>query len=64
MPAAKSWVFRWPIIGRRPARLFDVQIAAGLVGYEYPAGYGSLLNKLLGDRRKKGKREPIRAAGR
>jgi ribonuclease D len=34
--------------GRRPAGLFDVQIAAGLVGVEYPAGYGTLVSKLLG----------------
>lgn len=34
--------------GRPPARLFNVQIAAGLVGHEYPAGYGNLLSKLLG----------------
>ena len=41
-------------VGRPPARLFDVQIAAGLVGYEYPAGYGSLMYKLLGTRLHKG----------
>lgn len=35
-------------IGRPPARLFDVQIAAGLAGFEYPAGYGTLINRLLG----------------
>lgn len=34
--------------GRRPAELFDVQIAAGLIGIEYPAGYGTLVNKVLG----------------
>lgn len=34
-------------IGRPPARLFDVQIAAGLIGLEYPAGYGSIVFKLL-----------------
>jgi ribonuclease D len=34
--------------GQRPAELFDVQIAAGLVGVEYPAGYGTLVLKLLG----------------
>jgi ribonuclease D len=34
--------------GRRPAGLFDVQIAAGLTGMEYPAGYGTLVSKLLG----------------
>jgi ribonuclease D len=41
-------------MGHPPERLFDVQIAAGLVGYEYPAGYGSLLFKLLGQRLSKG----------
>ena len=35
-------------VGRPPAGLVDVQIAAGLVGIEYPAGYGSLISKLLG----------------
>jgi ribonuclease D len=40
--------------GQTPERLFDVQIAAGLVGFEYPAGYGSLLSKLLGRRLHKG----------
>ena len=34
--------------GRQPQRLIDVQIAAGLIGLEYPAGYGSLIYKLLG----------------
>jgi ribonuclease D len=32
-----------------PARLFDVQVAAGLAGLEYPAGYGALISKLLGE---------------
>lgn len=41
-------------VGRAPQRLFDVQIAAGLVGFEYPAGYGSLMYKLLGQRLHKG----------
>ncbi len=47
-------VFCLEATGRRPARLFDVQIAAGLVGYEYPAGYGSLLAKLVGQQLHKG----------
>ena len=34
-------------INRCPANLVDVQIAAGLVGDEYPAGYSSLLNREL-----------------
>ena len=41
-------------MGRLPEQLFDVQIAAGLVGFEYPAGYGSLMFKLLGQRLNKG----------
>jgi len=40
--------------GKLPANLFDLQIAAGLVGLEYPAGYGSLMFKLLGKRPHKG----------
>ncbi len=35
-------------IGKRPAEWFDVQLAAGLIGLEYPASYGTLVNKLLG----------------
>jgi len=34
--------------GGRPAQWFDVQLAAGLIGLEYPASYGTLSNKLLG----------------
>jgi ribonuclease D len=41
-------------VGRPPARLLDVQIAAGLVGHEFPAAYGSLMYKLLGTRLAKG----------
>ena len=35
-------------IGRRPTHWFDVQLAAGLIGLEYPASYGTLVQKLLG----------------
>ncbi|MBN2218493.1 MAG: HRDC domain-containing protein [Pirellulales bacterium] len=35
-------------VGRLPANVFDVQIAAGLVGIEYPAAYGSLIARVLG----------------
>lgn len=41
-------------IGRRPYQLFDVQLAAGLVGLEYPAAYGSLVSKLLREQLSKG----------
>jgi len=33
---------------RRLAGLFDVQVAAGLVGLEYPAGYSNLAARVLG----------------
>jgi len=36
--------------GRPPAGLFDVQIAGGLAGAEYPAAYGSLIRRILGHR--------------
>ncbi len=35
-------------IGRLPDSWFDVQIGAGLTGIEFPAGYGSLVSKLVG----------------
>ena len=34
-------------IGTRPARLFDVQVAAGLVDHDYPAGYASIVRRFL-----------------
>ncbi|HEX3870218.1 MAG TPA: HRDC domain-containing protein [Pirellulales bacterium] len=37
-----------------PHDLFDVQLGAGMVGLEYPAGYGALLARLLGERPSKG----------
>ncbi|MHB0955566.1 MAG: ribonuclease D [Pirellulaceae bacterium] len=40
--------------GARPANLFDIQIASGLIGLDYPAAYGTLLQKLLGESLGKG----------
>jgi ribonuclease D len=37
-------------VGRLPAKIFDVQIAAGLAGIEYPASYNTLITKVLGAR--------------
>jgi ribonuclease D len=34
--------------GQAPGNLFDLQIAAGLVGLAYPLGHGTLVNQLLG----------------
>ena len=39
--------FSLEAIGEPPAGLFDVQVAAGLVGIDYPAGYSTLISKLL-----------------
>jgi ribonuclease D len=38
---------RWAT-GKRPHQLFDVQLAAGLIGMEYPAAYSNLISRLLG----------------
>ena len=38
------------LYGRRvPGKLFDVQVAAGLVGLAYPLSYGALVSELLGE---------------
>lgn len=44
---------RWAT-GKRPNQLFDVQLAAGLIGMEYPAAYSNLISKLLGKSLTKG----------
>jgi ribonuclease D len=41
-------------IGKPPANVFDLQIAAGLVGYVYPIGYASLVQETLKIRMNKG----------
>ena len=40
--------------GQTPANLFDLQIAAGLVGYSYPLGHGPLVSQVLGKSLSKG----------
>jgi ribonuclease D len=41
-------------IGTRPSSLFDVQVAAGLVDHDYPAGYAALCRRMLGVSASKG----------
>ena len=41
-------------VGQPPRRIFDVQLAAGLCGNEYPAAYGSVVGRFLGARPMKG----------
>ncbi len=40
--------------GGTPGNLFDLQLAAGLLGLAYPLGYGSLVNQVLGVQMSKG----------
>lgn len=40
-------LFAYRATGRTFAKLFDVQVAAGLLGGEYPASYAKLLQRLL-----------------
>ena len=47
-------VFSLAATVRPPARMFDVQLAAGFIGLEYPAGYGNLISRLLGRTPRKG----------
>lgn len=46
--------FCWHTTKKSPQNLFDVQIAAGLIGLEYPASYGKLISRLLGQKLPKG----------
>lgn len=52
--ARQEFLFVHEATGRRPAQLFDVQLAAGMIGLEFPAGYGNLISKLLGVAPEKG----------
>jgi ribonuclease D len=55
-------------IGERPAKLFDVQVAAGLVDHDYPAGYAAIVRRMLGQPTNKGetrtdwRKRPLTAA--
>ena len=50
----EEFLFCRHAIQQRPHRLFDVQIAAGLIGLEYPAAYGTLIARLLDKKVAKG----------
>lgn len=52
--ARQEMLFVIEATSKRPAKLFDVQIAAGMIGMEFPAGYGNLISKLLGVTPQKG----------
>lgn len=49
----EEFLFGFRSLGR-PCRMFDVQVALGILGGEYPASYGKLLQKVLGVNASKG----------
>jgi ribonuclease D len=63
--AREEFLFCYRAVGARPSRLFDVQLAAGFVGFDYPASYGNLISRLLnktidkGETRTDWKRRPL-----
>ena len=47
-------LFAYRATGKSIPQLFDVQVAVGLLGGEYPASYGKLLQRVLGENVTKG----------
>jgi len=52
--AREEFLFCYRAIGQRPTNLFDVQLAAGLIGMDYPSSYGNLVSKIAGQQLDKG----------
>jgi len=52
--AREEFLFCFRATGKWPTKLFDTQVAAGLVGMEFPVSLGNLITKLLGERLPKG----------
>ena len=46
--AREEFLFCFRNVAKRPANLFDIQLAAGMIGCEYPAAYGNLVNRMIG----------------
>lgn len=46
--AREEFLFCFRAVGKRPSKLFDIQLAAGMIGCEYPAAYGNLVNRMIG----------------
>lgn len=64
----EEFLFGYRALGRPCSQMFDVQIALGMLGGEYPASYGKLLQKVLGVNASKGetrtdwRKRPLTAA--
>ena len=52
--AREEFLFCFRECGKHPRNLFDVQLAAGFVGYDYPASYGNIVSAILGKYVEKG----------
>ncbi len=50
----EEFLFGYRALGRPCSQMFDVQVALGMLGGEYPASYGKLLLKVLGVNASKG----------
>ena len=46
--AREEFLFCFRDVAKRPSKLFDIQLAAGMIGCEYPAAYGNLVNRMIG----------------
>lgn len=46
--AREEFLFCFRDTQARPSNLFDLQVAAGMIGMDYPASYGSLVNQYCG----------------
>ena len=44
----EEFVFCFRATGKKIKSLFDIQVAAGMLGMEYPAAYGTLVSKIVG----------------
>jgi len=52
--AREEFLFCYRAIGQRPTNFFDVQLAAGLIGMDYPSSYGNLVSRIVGEQLDKG----------
>ena len=52
--AREEFLFCYRAIGQRPSKFFDVQLAAGLIGMDYPSSYGNLVARVVGETLDKG----------
>ena len=46
--AREEFLFCYRACRARPKKLFDIQLAGGFIGLDYPASYGNLVAQLLG----------------